>query len=137
MPTEGNPSLLPGKPKVLTFKYGFNRLQEKCRKVWEQIIVKLIHKHPIVERANHYAANCVDVLFSYYMGLDFNGEDRGNSYGKDGLDELSTNMGGIQKILRGAREEFVCDFISGLTDEHALRVYQKLCYPDFLRNMPY
>ncbi|MDX2109635.1 MAG: dNTP triphosphohydrolase [Verrucomicrobiota bacterium] len=100
-------------------------IKEECR-VYKQIAVDLIFHSPKIQQIEFKGGHILDKLFSALYENAIHGADRP-------LDLIPAPNGHWIRQASSdlAKARLLCDYLTGLTDANALRLYKRLFMPDF------
>ena len=101
---------------------GFSPEMAKAETAIKKHLYARLYRHPVVMGKMNAAGEIVDALFKRYMA---DAEALPESW-RHGEGRLHVASGGFAKLPDGIRARTVCDFLSGMTDQFAMREYERL-----------
>ena len=74
-----------------------------------------VYKNPVAKQEENKAVEMVQNLYKYYM---------------EHIDKLPSEYLHIMQFNGGVKEQVICDYIAGMTDNYAVKVFQEIFVPE-------
>jgi len=78
-----------------------------------------VYRNPVAKREEDKAIEMVKNLYGYYM---------------DHIEKLPNEYLGRMEIFGDVKEQVICDYIAGMTDNYAVKVFQEIFIPESWKN---
>ena len=78
-----------------------------------------VYRNPVAKREEHKAIEMVKKLYGYYM---------------EHIEMLPEEYLRFMDVNQDTKEQVICDYIAGMTDNYAVKIFQEIFIPESWKN---